>query len=169
MFIVRLEAITVIACDIQENKKYQYTPEREKGKGTILKRVVRTEQGLQIMEYKINTDDAKKFIEKVLKYVKEGKAPKGNEIKTWGVKTTSVKNTSERIEVLVHTADQWEEKGVLIITPNEQNDVVLVEFRYWKTYPKEQRDENDKNYILGRFTELMLVHFPNLFQKIHIG
>ena len=121
------------------------------------------------MKYKITTDDAEKFIEKVLKYVKEGEDPKRNEIKTWGVKTIYVKKTSERIKVLVHTADQWEEKGALILTPNEQNDVVLVEFRYWSTYPEEQRNENDENYILGRFTELMLVHFPNLFQKIHIG
>ena len=121
------------------------------------------------MEYKIKTDDAKKFIEKVLKYVKEGEDPKGNEIKTWVVKTTSVKNTSERIKVLVHTAHQWKEKGVLILTPNEKNDVVLVEFRYWNSYPEEQRDENDENYILGRFTELMLVHFPDLFQNIVIS
>ena len=38
----------IIARDIQENKKYQHTPEREKGKSTTLKRVVRTEQGRMI-------------------------------------------------------------------------------------------------------------------------
>ena len=122
------------------------------------------------MEYKIKTDDANKAVETIFDCVKKGEDPQEKNIQTWDVKVTK-----ENKQVLVHTAktfegeQQWANKGCLAFTPNKENDVVLVEFRYWKTYPEEQRDENDKNYILGRFTELMLVHFPNLFQEIHIG
>lgn len=122
------------------------------------------------MEYKIKTDDANKAVETIFDCVKKGEDPQEKNIQTWDVELTK-----ENKQVLVHTAktfegeQQWANKGCLAFTPNKENDVVLVEFRYWKTYPEEQRDENDKNYILGRFTELMLVHFSNLFQKIVIS
>lgn len=122
------------------------------------------------MEYKITTDNAKKAVKTIFDCVKKGEDPQEKNIQTWGVELTK-----ENEQVLVHTAktfegeQQWANKGCLAFTPNKENDVITVKFYYWNTYPEEQRDENDKNYILGRFTELMLVHFPNLFQKIHIG
>lgn len=122
------------------------------------------------MEYEIKTDDAKKAVKTIFDCVKKREDPQEKNIQTWDVKLTT-----ENEQVLVHTAktfegeQQWANKGCLAFTPNKENDVITVKFYYWSTYPKEQRDENDKNYILGRFTELMLVHFPTLFQEIHIG
>jgi hypothetical protein len=122
------------------------------------------------MKYKIKTDDANKAVETIFDCVKKGEDPQEKNIQTWEVKLTK-----ENEQVLVHTAktfegeQQWANKGCLAFTPNKENDVITVKFYYWNTYPKEQRNENDKNYILGRFTELMLVHFPDLFQKIIIS
>ena len=156
----------------EQNKEIQPTNTQKgrKEKYNFLKRVVRTEQGLQIMGYKIKTDDAKKAVKIIFDCVKKREDPQEKNIQTW-----DVASTKENEQVLVHTAktfegeQQWANKGCLAFTPNKENDVITVKFYYWDTYPEEQCDENDKNYILGRFTELMLVHFPNLFQKIVIS
>lgn len=77
--------------------------------------------------------------------------PQGCVIDTWDVKTTD-----DGEEVLIHTTQQWEKKGCLCLTKCDENDYALVEFYYFQ---KEERSGDEGKYYLGRFTELILVHF----------
>ena len=116
------------------------------------------------MKYIIKTLDAKSTISTIIDCVKKGKDRDGSEIQSWSVQKTS---TDE--EVLVHTPQQWDEKGCLKLHANKDNDEIEVIFCYWSTFPKEQRNDNDGRYILGRFTELILVHFWSASMKISIS
>lgn len=109
------------------------------------------------MTYIINTNDATKLREMILTYVEKKKDPKGSEIRSWDV--TTPKDSKEK--VLIHTTDQWEEKGNLHLKCSKDNKEIEVYFRYWSGYPEKDRSGNEAEYLFGRFTELLLVHFWN--------
>lgn len=115
------------------------------------------------MSYKIHTNDAKAAIAEIFKRVKAGKDSNGKEIKPWDIAKTDAEE-----EVLVHTTGQWEEKGCISLSSTSKNDAVNVIFHYWKKYKKEDRSGDEGQYYLGRFTELILVHFEGLYSKIEI-
>ena len=106
------------------------------------------------MKYIIKTEDATQLRTSILSCVNGGKDPQGKEIHTWAVTTTG-----NGEEVLIHVTDQWEDKGNLHLNPSKDNRVLEVRFMYWQKFPKESRSGDEAAYMLGRFTELLLVHF----------
>lgn len=115
------------------------------------------------MSYKIHTEDANAAIAEIFKRVKVDKDKNNKGIGTW-----SVIIIGKEEELLVHTTDQWEKKGCIELSSNDSNDIVLVKFYYWESFKKEDRSGDEGQYYLGRFTELMLVHFEGLYTKIEI-
>ena len=117
------------------------------------------------MNYIIKTADAKALRDTIISHVEKKKDPKGKEIRSWDV--TSPKDSKEK--VLIHTTDQWEDKGNLHLTPSKDNKELIVSFRYWSGFPEEERSEDEDKYLFGRFTELILVHFWGYSLKIEIA
>lgn len=83
-----------------------------------------------------------------------------------GIATWQVAETDGREKVLVHTTDQWAEKGCIALKQEPGHNVLQVRFYYWDSC-KEQSVDDDK-IMLGRFTELLLVHFSYFVDKITI-
>lgn len=115
------------------------------------------------MKYIISTNDASNVINTIFDCVKKGEDLQKGKIDSWKVRTINRKN------YLVHTPEQWADKGCLTLTSNEQNDKITVKFYYWSSYPKDQRNDVDEKYILGRFTELLMVHFDAQYNKVAIN
>ena len=117
------------------------------------------------MTYEITTVNAIRFIEKVFNCVRDSEDSHGDSIDTWGIR-----HTIDGERRLVHTTNQWERKGLLnlIVKAHSNNRKIKVGFRYWSHFPREDRNGNEADYYLGRFTELMLVHFKDDCQKITI-
>lgn len=114
------------------------------------------------MKYTIVTTDAVKSINTIIKCIKAQKDPQNKGIDTWNIKKINGE------ELLVHTPDQWGNIGCLSLTPNDTNDKIEVKFYYWKGYPMKDRTGEEDKYLLGRFTELMLVHFNEQYTSINI-
>lgn len=114
------------------------------------------------MEYKVYCEDAARLINTIFGCFKkkdiEGNRlkidPLGGTIDTWDFTTTK-----ENEEVLIHTTQQWEKKGCISLTASEDDDYVQVKFHYWSSFKQDERNGDEDKYYLGRFTELILVHF----------
>ena len=83
-----------------------------------------------------------------------------------GIVTWQVAETDSGEKVLVHTADQWAEKGCIILKQVPGRNELQVRFHYWDSW--EERNNEDDKIMLGRFTELLLVHFSYFVDKIVI-
>lgn len=123
------------------------------------------------MEYKIYCKNAKSLINMIFGCFKK-KDENGNRVKidpqgvaidTWDY-TTNDKNE----ERLIHTTQQWEKKGCLRLTASKNNDYVQADFRYWSSFKEDERNGDEDKYYLGRFTELILVHFYPQIEKVEI-
>lgn len=123
------------------------------------------------MEYKIYCDDAAKLINTIFscfkKKDKDGKRvkidPQGKTIDTWDTKTAD-----DGEEVMIHTTQQWDKKGCLSLTPGKDNNFIKVKFYYWSSFKEDERTGDENKYYLGRFTELVLVHFYHQIDKVEI-
>ena len=123
------------------------------------------------MGYKIQCEDAASLINTIFSCFKKKDRdgnrvkndPQGKVIDTWDYTT----NDKEE-ERLIHTTQQWEEKGCLSLTASEDNDYILVKFHYWSSFKKEDRSGDEDKYYLGRFTELILVHFYPQINNVDI-
>ena len=123
------------------------------------------------MEYNIYCEDAASLIKTIFSCFKRndknGSRVKidlqGKVIDTWDYTTAG-----DSEEVLVHTTQQWEEKGCLSLTASKDNDHILVKFHYWSSFKKEERNGDEDKYYLGRFTELILVHFYPQIERVEI-
>lgn len=124
------------------------------------------------MEYKIYCDNAAKLINTIFGCIKKKDRngnrvkvdPQGKTIETWDYTTND--RDEER---LVHTTQQWEEKGCLSLTASEDNDYILVKFHYWSSFKKEDRSGDEDKYYHGRFTEFVLVHFYPQINSVEIA
>ena len=116
------------------------------------------------MTYTIFTNDANKAIKTIFDCVKKGEDPQKVGIDSWEIQ----KGTSGK-EHLVHTPQQWSDKGYLDLIANSDNDRISVNFYYWSNYPSDQRNNVDEKYILGRFSELLLVHFDAQYNRVNIN
>lgn len=83
-----------------------------------------------------------------------------------GIVTWQVAETDGSEKVLVHTSDQWAEKGCIVLKQVPGRNQLQVIFYYWDSW--EDRNNDDDNIMLGRFTELLLVHFSYFVDKIVI-
>lgn len=123
------------------------------------------------MEYKIYCDDAAKLINTIFscfkKKYKDGNRvkidPQRVEIETWDYTTTD-----KDVEVLVHKTQQWEDVGNIHLDASDDNDFVIASFHYWKKWTKNHTKGNEEAYYLGRFTELILVHFYPQIESVEV-
>lgn len=83
-----------------------------------------------------------------------------DELKTW-----EIKKDNENKIYYNHTPDQWTDK-VLLKPVSHQNGLQLT-INWWEN--NQEPDESTKGYILGRFTEILMVHFRNYFEKIELN
>ena len=113
------------------------------------------------MNYIIKTPSATKLKKEIIDCVSRKVDANGKGIATWQCVET---DASEK--VLVHTTDQWAEKGCLTIKHDISRNELQVRFHYWDSCP--ERDNADDKYMLGRFSELVLVHFSYFVDKIVI-
>ena len=68
--------------------------------------------------------------------------------------------------MLVHTTDQWAEKGCIALNQEDIRNELQIRFHYWDSC--ENKSIDDDKIVLGRFTELILVHFFYYIDKISI-
>ena len=113
------------------------------------------------MNYIIHTPSAARLKKEVLDRVSEKVDANGKGIVTWQVAET---DGSEK--VLVYTTEQWAEKGCVTLKQVPGRNELQVRFHYWDSC-KEQSVDDDK-IMLGRFTELLLVHFSYFVDKVTI-
>ena len=114
-----------------------------------------------MMNYIIKTPSAVKLNNEIFDSVTAKVDTEGKGIATWQCVET---DAGER--VLVHTTDQWAEKGCITLKNDSLHSEILVRFHYWDSC--EDRSNDDYKYMLGRFTELILVHFSYFIDKINI-
>lgn len=123
------------------------------------------------MEYKVYCENAANLINTIFgcfkKIDQNGNRvkvdPQGKTIDTWDFTTN--RQDEER---LIHTTQQWEKKGCLKLTASDNNECILVEFHYWSKFKEEDRNGDEDKYYLGRFTELILVHFYLQIDSVEI-
>ena len=113
------------------------------------------------MNYIIKTPSATKLKKEIIDCVSRKVDANGKGIATWQCVET---DASEK--VLVHTTDQWAEKGCIVIKSDISRNELQVRFHYWDSCT--ERDNADDKYMFGRFTELILVHFSYFVDKIVI-
>ena len=83
-----------------------------------------------------------------------------NELKTWD-KVADKKNET----VYTHTPRQWDEK--IMIKPHINSKYVLFEIILQSSNTESL--EFKQGYILGRFIEILIVHFKKYFTSIRIN
>ena len=113
------------------------------------------------MNYIIHTPSAMRLKKEILDRVTEKVDANGKGFSTWQCVEAE---GNER--VLVHTADQWREKGCIALKQEPGRNVLQVRFYYWDSC--DDRNNDDDKIMLGRFTELLLVHFSYFVDKITI-
>ena len=113
------------------------------------------------MNYIIHTPSAVRLKKEILDRVSEKVDANGKGIVTW-----QVAETDGNEKVLVHTTDQWAEKGCITLKQVPGRNELQVRFHYWDSW--EDRNNDDDKIMLGRFTELLLVHFCYFIDKIVI-
>jgi len=122
------------------------------------------------MRYKILTDDANLVINTILDCIEKGKGLNGEDILTWGIQYVFKRtpNGLKQIKYIVHSPEQWDKKGGIKLKADITNKFILVTFHYWNSFPIGERVGDEEKYILGRCTELLLVHFENIIESITI-
>ena len=113
------------------------------------------------MNYILHTPSAARLKKEILDKVSEKVDANGKGITTWQCVETGVNE-----KVLVHTSDQWAEKGCIVLKQDPERNELQVHFCYWDSC--EDQSVDDEKIMLGRFTELLLVHFSYFVDKIII-
>ena len=113
------------------------------------------------MNYIILTPSAKKLKDEILSRVSAKVDGNGIGITSWQcVETDNAEKT------LVLTEGKWAEKGCITLAQVVSRNELQVKFHYWDSCT--ERDNADDKFVLGRFTELILVHFSYFVDKIVI-
>lgn len=113
------------------------------------------------MNYIIHTPSAARLKKEIFDRVSEKVDANGKGIVTWQIADAAANGN-----VLVHTTDQWAEKGCIALNQIPGRNELQVRFHYWDSW--EDRNNDDDKMMLGRFTELILVHFSYFVDKINI-
>lgn len=123
------------------------------------------------MEYNIYCEDAASLIKTIFSCFKRNDK-NGNRVKIdpqgFAIDTWDITSTDKDVEVLIHTTQQWEEVGNIHIDASKNNDYVITSFHYWTKWTKNHNKGNEEAYYLGRFTELILVHFYPQIERVEI-
>ena len=113
------------------------------------------------MNYIIQTPSAIRLKKEIIDSVTNKADGNGKGIATWQCVEIDAGE-----KVLVHTIDQWAEKGCIAIKQKPGRNELQVRFCYWDSC--EDRNSDDDKYMLGRFTELLFVHFSYFIDKVII-
>ncbi len=113
------------------------------------------------MNYIIHTPSARKLKEEILASVSAKVDGNGIGITTWQCVKADCADM-----VLVLTEGQWAEKGCITLTQVAGCNELQVRYFYWETC--DDREISDDKFMLGRFTEFLLVHFSYFVDKIVI-
>ena len=113
------------------------------------------------MNYIIYTPSVARLKKEIVERVTEGADANGKAIVT--LKCLDAEGGEK---VLVHTADQWAEEGCIALQKDDRSGGLKVRFFYWDSC--ENQENGDDKYMLGRFTELLLVHFTYYIDRIVI-
>lgn len=113
------------------------------------------------MNYIIYTPNAVRLKKEILESVSNNSDASGHDIITW-----KCVETEGNESVLVYTTEQWAEKGFITLKQNKSHNELKVRFHYWDSC--QDRLNDDDKYLLGRFTELILVYFSYYIDKIII-
>lgn len=81
-----------------------------------------------------------------------------NEIRTWEIKDTTTGF------VYNHTPEQWNDKA--LIKPDIHDNNLLLEIVWWESVY--EPGDDIKGYIIGRFTELLMVHCSDSFDYLEV-
>lgn len=81
-----------------------------------------------------------------------------NELRTWEIKTDDSGKT-----LYNHIPEQWSD--TVLIYPVSHTNGLELKISWWEG---NEPDEATKGYILGRFTEILMVHFRHLFEFLKI-
>jgi hypothetical protein len=109
------------------------------------------------MQIIIHTDDAKKLNSTILNSIKD-------KLETW-----EAKKDKNGFNIYYHStkSKQWENE--LYIKPyidNDRNEKLY--FRITEIDGEKLDFENEFGYLMGRFMEILIVHFSNGYNKIEI-
>ena len=104
------------------------------------------------MKIIINVQDPKALKKVIVTDVENGNLP------TWELRTNS---SDDRL--LTHSAEQWADKVLLRLTPNESSHQLIIEPRYWNNMQKPTKVEYGT--VLGRFCERLFVQYSSFFSS----
>ena len=104
-----------------------------------------------IMKIDALTNTPQQIVDAINKAIKDG------DLKTWKRVENDKKET-----LYSHTPEQWDEKAM--VKPNVHKDRTTFTITWWSK--NEEPSLEVKGYILGRFTEILLVHFQAYFTKL---
>ena len=105
---------------------------------------------MKIIAYTNTPDALKKAIDKKIS---------SNETKTWEI-VFNKKNEA----LYSHSPEQWKEKAML--KPYIHENILEFRISWWNK--NEEPNEETKGYILGRFVEILIVHFKEKFTHLEI-
>jgi hypothetical protein len=80
------------------------------------------------------------------------------------LKTWEVRIATNDIKVLTHKPDQWYDRTLLRFTVKK--DALVIDTTKWKG---KEADEAANGYFIGRFTEILLVHFSDDFDDFTVS
>jgi len=104
------------------------------------------------MKVKVNCDNPPALLRAIIRQIAS------EDIKTWEIKRY------EDLYLFSHSPKQWSEKAMM--QASIQQSTLTFEIAWWES---DNEPENAiKGYILGRFIELLMVHFREYFNDINI-
>lgn len=104
------------------------------------------------MEIIVHTESPSILIASIKKDIDDG------ELKTWEIK----KNDKGKI-LFNHSPVQWSDKA--LIKPYISDDKLTFKITWWNG---NEPDENIKGYTIGRFIEILMVHYREEFDFLEI-
>src|ERR1035441_2069015 len=107
------------------------------------------------MEIRIYCKNPSALKNKIFKESEEG------ELRTW-----EIRKGKKNGKILTHTADQYEDKALLVLTPDEENSVLKGHLVKWEE-SVELAYAIEAIYI-GRFAQAVLTHYEQDFNYINI-
>ena len=105
------------------------------------------------MKIILKTTSAQGLINQIFKSVKD------ETLKTWEIRKDKDGN-----EFLTHSPEQWSDIALLKFIP--QKDRLDIQFAWWQK--NDEPTLEIKGYYIGRITEILLVHFANMFDEFEI-
>jgi hypothetical protein len=107
------------------------------------------------MEIRIKCENPSALKNRIIKDAEEG------ELRTW-----EIRNGVKMGKILTHTADQYEDKALLVLTSDEDNSVLQGHLVKWEK--SENLDYAIKAIYIGRFAQAVLSHYGQYFNYIKI-